>query len=108
MLRNKLNVVSSPQSYNSQIGVPLSLWNIDPRNDIGVFEAGISKVDEMSLLQEMIQPTIGVFTNLGSAHDEGFESRELWFPSLCRLRKMGAEKLIELFFGQTGRNGLFL
>jgi UDP-N-acetylmuramoyl-tripeptide--D-alanyl-D-alanine ligase len=69
------NVVRNPKSYNSQIGVPLSVWQIRADNDLGIFEAGISTVGEMDALQAIIQPTIGVLTHLGSAHDEGFESR---------------------------------
>ncbi|GGK75119.1 bifunctional UDP-N-acetylmuramoyl-tripeptide:D-alanyl-D-alanine ligase/alanine racemase [Rufibacter glacialis] len=67
-------VVKSPRSYNSQIGVPLSVWQINESHTIGVFEAGISKPAEMEHLASVLQPTIGVFTNLGSAHDEGFSS----------------------------------
>lgn len=69
------NVVRNPKSYNSQIGVPLSVWQIRADNDLAIFEAGISTVGEMEALQAIIQPTIGVLTHLGSAHDEGFESR---------------------------------
>ncbi|WP_207433928.1 bifunctional UDP-N-acetylmuramoyl-tripeptide:D-alanyl-D-alanine ligase/alanine racemase [Sabulibacter ruber] len=65
-------VVKSPRSYNSQIGVPLSVWQINESHTIGVFEAGISQPGEMEHLASVLQPTIGVFTNLGSAHDEGF------------------------------------
>jgi alanine racemase len=69
------NIVRNPKSYNSQIGVPLSVWQIQEENDLGIFEAGISTVNEMEILQGIIQPTIGVLTHLGSAHDEGFASR---------------------------------
>ncbi len=68
--------VKSPRSYNSQIGVPLSVWQLDDSHDIGIFEAGISKIGEMKAVAEVIQPTIGIFTNIGSAHDEGFNSRK--------------------------------
>src|ERR1700761_7410375 len=70
------NIVRNPKSYNSQIGVPLSLWQITDKNDLGIFEAGISTVGEMQRLEAIIKPEIGVLTHLGSAHDEGFESRE--------------------------------
>jgi len=70
------NIVRNPKSYNSQIGVPLSLWQISDKNDLGIFEAGISTVGEMERLAAMIKPEIGVLTHIGSAHDEGFESRE--------------------------------
>jgi len=68
-------VVKSPKSYNSQLGVPLSVWQLDPAHQVGVFEAGVSRVGEMAQLATLIQPTIGIFTNIGSAHDEGFASR---------------------------------
>ncbi|WP_345948126.1 bifunctional UDP-N-acetylmuramoyl-tripeptide:D-alanyl-D-alanine ligase/alanine racemase [Mucilaginibacter sp. PAMB04274] len=70
------NIVRNPKSYNSQIGVPLSVWQIQQDNDLGIFEAGISTANEMDALQAIIQPTIGVLTHLGSAHDEGFESMQ--------------------------------
>lgn len=70
------NVVRNPKSYNSQIGVPLSLWQINDKNDLGIFEAGISTTGEMEHLEAMIKPDIGILTHIGSAHDEGFESRE--------------------------------
>ncbi|MBB3697790.1 bifunctional UDP-N-acetylmuramoyl-tripeptide:D-alanyl-D-alanine ligase/alanine racemase [Flammeovirga yaeyamensis] len=69
------NVVKSPKSYNSQIGVPLSVWQIDKKHELGIFEAGISKIDEMKNLQRIILPSIGLFTNLGSAHDKLFDNR---------------------------------
>ncbi|HEX7410897.1 MAG TPA: bifunctional UDP-N-acetylmuramoyl-tripeptide:D-alanyl-D-alanine ligase/alanine racemase [Bacteroidales bacterium] len=69
------NIVRSPKSYNSQIGVPLSVWQMSPENDIAIFEAGISEPDEMDRLQAIIQPTIGIFTNVGHAHDENFINR---------------------------------
>ncbi|AZQ62795.1 bifunctional UDP-N-acetylmuramoyl-tripeptide:D-alanyl-D-alanine ligase/alanine racemase [Flammeovirga pectinis] len=70
------NVVKSPKSYNSQIGVPLSVWQINEKHDLGIFEAGISKPNEMQHLASIIQPTIGLFTNIGSAHDKHFTSLE--------------------------------
>lgn len=69
-------VTRSPRSYNSQIGVPLSVWLLDERSQIGVFEAGISQKGEMQALRAIIQPTIGVLTNLGTAHQENFSSME--------------------------------
>lgn len=68
------NIVRNPKSYNSQIGVPLSVWQINERNELGIFEAGISTVNEMNRLEAMIKPEIGVLTHMGPAHDEGFES----------------------------------
>lgn len=66
------NIVRSPKSYNSQIGVALSVWQINKENDLGIFEAGISEPEEMKKLQAMINPTIGLFTNIGEAHGENF------------------------------------
>ena len=69
-------VVRSPKSYNSQTGVPLSVWQINEHHTIGVFEAGISERGEMQRLQQVLKPTHGIFTNIGPAHDRGFSSRE--------------------------------
>jgi len=71
------SIVKNPGSYNSQIGVPLSVWAIKPHHQLGIFEAGISRLNEMARLQKIIKPTIGIFTNIGTAHDEGFENIEL-------------------------------
>ncbi|RKR83830.1 alanine racemase [Mucilaginibacter gracilis] len=69
-------IVRNPKSYNSQIGVALSVWQIDAQYNLGIFEAGISTVGEMEKLEPMIKPTIGVLTHMGSAHDEGFANAE--------------------------------
>ena len=69
-------IVRSPRSYNSQIGVPLSVWLLNEQTEIGIFEAGISQPGEMMALRDIIQPTIGVLTTLGTAHQENFRSRE--------------------------------
>ncbi len=69
-------IVKNPGSYNSQVGVPLSIWQLQRHHQLGIFEAGISKPDEMDKLEKMVRPTIGIFANLGSAHDEGFANRE--------------------------------
>jgi alanine racemase len=76
LISPEYTVVRNPKSYNSQLGVPLSVWQMSELHTIGVFEAGISKPGEMEQLQKIIQPTIGLFANIGSAHDEGFESKE--------------------------------
>jgi alanine racemase len=68
------NIIRSPKSYNSQVGVPLSVIGINEQHNFGIFEAGISTVSEMEKLEPIIRPTIGVLTNIGSAHDEGFSS----------------------------------
>ncbi|OGX83110.1 bifunctional UDP-N-acetylmuramoyl-tripeptide:D-alanyl-D-alanine ligase/alanine racemase [Hymenobacter glacialis] len=76
------DICRSPRSYNSQVGVPLSVWELLPdRHTLGIFEAGISEVGEMARLAAVIQPTAGIFTTLGTAHDAGFAS--------------GQEKLLE-------------
>ncbi|WP_162053593.1 bifunctional UDP-N-acetylmuramoyl-tripeptide:D-alanyl-D-alanine ligase/alanine racemase [Pontibacter pamirensis] len=69
-------VVKSPRSYNSQLGVPLSVWQMEQNHTFAIFEAGISQPGEMEKLQQVIQPTLGIFTNIGSAHDEGFTSHQ--------------------------------
>ncbi len=74
LLREDYHIVRSPKSYNSQIGVPLSLWQIQSEDTLGIFEAGISKPGEMIKLEKMIHPTIGIFTNVGLAHDENFQN----------------------------------
>jgi Alr-MurF fusion protein len=76
LLLNNYRIVRSPRSYNSQIGVPLSVWQIGPEDTLGIFEAGISQPGEMELLEPMIQPTYGILTNIGAAHDEGFSDRK--------------------------------
>ncbi len=75
LLGHDRRVCASPKSYNSQIGVPLSVWQLSEADDIGIFEAGISEAGEMPHLQNVIRPTIGVFTNIGQAHDENFLTR---------------------------------
>ena len=70
------NIIKSPKSYNSQVGVPLSVIAINDEHDLGIFEAGISQPNEMDFLEEVIQPTIGILTNIGPAHNEGFSTKE--------------------------------
>ena len=74
LLHNEFNIVRSPRSYNSQLGVPLSVWQMSEKNTLGIFEAGISQPDEMERLQPIIAPTIGIITNIGEAHQENFLS----------------------------------
>ena len=76
LLKDDYRIVRSPRSYNSQIGVPLSLWDIDNNTDLAIIEAGISTTGEMDNLQAMIRPTVGIITNLGSEHNDGFASME--------------------------------
>ena len=74
LLHKDFNIVRSPRSYNSQTGVPLSVWQLDETTSLGIFEAGISMPDEMENLENIIHPTIGLFTKLGEAHQENFAS----------------------------------
>lgn len=76
LLSPDFNVCRSPRSYNSQVGVPLSLWLLNPHNDVAIIEAGISNPNEMDNLNRMIRPTISVITNIGEAHQENFFTKE--------------------------------
>jgi Alr-MurF fusion protein len=75
-LSDTVSVTRSPKSYNSQIGVPLSLWLMDKNTGMGIFEAGISMPGEMTRLEPMIRPDTGIFTNIGEAHQENFREQE--------------------------------
>lgn len=72
LLNNQYNIIRSPKSYNSQVGVPLSVWMMKEEQNLAIFEAGISQPGEMEKLERVILPTIGLFTNIGEAHSEGF------------------------------------
>lgn len=74
ILSPSMSVCRSPKSYNSQIGVPLSVWQMNHTHDIAIFEAGISRPGEMEKLRDIIKPTIGIFTNIGAAHGKNFEN----------------------------------
>ena len=76
LLSPQMVVTRSPKSYNSQIGVPLSVWLLNENTQVGLFEAGISLPGEMQALSDIIQPTVGVLTSLGAAHQENFRSME--------------------------------
>lgn len=93
LLSPDFNIVRSPRSYNSQVGVPLSVWQMNETNNLAIFEAGISMPGEMEKLAGIIKPTIGIFTNIGTAHDEGFESEERKTEEKSHLFK-GAKYLI--------------
>jgi Alr-MurF fusion protein len=90
------NIVRSPKSYNSQLGVPLSVWGINATHQLALFEAGISTMGEMQKLQQILQPTQGIITNIGEAHSENFESIDV----------KAAQKLVlfnnckELYYGK--------
>ncbi|MFY0605626.1 MAG: bifunctional UDP-N-acetylmuramoyl-tripeptide:D-alanyl-D-alanine ligase/alanine racemase [Cyclobacteriaceae bacterium] len=92
LLAESSHVIKSPKSYNSQLGVPLSVWEMNHTHEVAIFEAGISQSGEMTHLQEIIQPTMGIFTNLGEAHNSGFNDQ--------------SEKLLEkaLLFQKSSQN----
>ncbi len=87
LISTEYNCYQSPKSYNSQLGVALSLWNLTSEHEIALIEAGVSKVGEMVMLEEMIQPTTGIFTSIGPAHQEGFDSVEQKFEEKWKLFK---------------------
>lgn len=93
LLNDKLKIVRSPKSYNSQIGVPLSVWQMDKDFEMGIFEAGISTTGEMGNIQNTIMPDYGIFTNIGPAHDEGFKNKKEKIKEKLKLFK-GVKKLI--------------
>lgn len=95
LLSADYNVTRSPRSYNSQIGVPLSVWLMNEDTQVGVFEAGISQPGEMLPLRDIIQPTIAVLTNLGAAHQENFASME----AKCREKLLLAHDARVLVYG---------
>ncbi|MGI8582596.1 MAG: bifunctional UDP-N-acetylmuramoyl-tripeptide:D-alanyl-D-alanine ligase/alanine racemase [Chitinophagaceae bacterium] len=76
LLERDFNIVRSPKSYNSQIGVPLSVLQIDKQYTLALVEAGISQPGEMDKIEKIIQPTLGIFTNIGEAHSEGFKDKK--------------------------------
>jgi alanine racemase len=76
LLQGQFNIVRSPRSYNSQIGVPLSVWQMDHHHNLAILEAGISETGEMKKLEKIIRPTIGILTNIGEAHSEGFKDKK--------------------------------
>jgi alanine racemase len=93
LLARDYSVVKNPGSYNSQVGVPLSVWQIAAHHQLGIFEAGISQRGEMEKLEKVIRPTIGIFTNIGTAHDEGFDSLDQKISEKLKLFEQ-VEKLI--------------
>ncbi len=94
ILSPALNVSRSPRSYNSQIGVPLSLWGIRPGSDVALIEAGISQAGEMASLAECISPDTVVITNVGDAHAQGFSSREEKISEKVSLAVAGSVKKV--------------
>lgn len=76
LLHQNFNIVRSPKSFNSQIGVPLSLWQMNEMHNLAIIEAGISEPSEMDKLEKIVRPNIGIFTNIGDAHNEGFLNKK--------------------------------
>jgi len=112
LLHTDYRIVRSPRSYNSQIGVPLSVWALNETTELGIFEAGISEMHEMELLQPIIQPTIGIFTNLGDAHQENFsglkqkcEEKLQLFKHAETLIYCSDNKLVEICIAQSDFKG---
>lgn len=93
LLSEKYFVVKNPKSYNSQVGAPMSVMEMRENHDVGIFEAGISETNEMVNLAKVIQPTMGLFTTLGEAHNEGFESKDQKLQEKLKLFEK-AEKLV--------------
>lgn len=87
LLSDYHTIVKSPKSFNSQIGVPLSVWQMNEQHQLGIFEAGISQPGEMQRLQQMILPEIVVITNIGEAHAAGFESADQKIEDKLQLAK---------------------
>jgi len=96
LLNNNYHIVRSPRSYNSQLGVPLSVWQINEHHNLAIFEAGISTVNEMDALESIIQPTLGVLTNIGEAHGEGFSSNEEKLLEKLKLFKHASQVIAPL------------
>lgn len=109
ILQADFRITRSPRSYNSQIGVPLSVWGMNENTRLTIFEAGISQPAEMDKLQKIIQPTIGIFTNLGDAHQENFNSQKQKCDEKIKLFKSAEtiiynsdNKVVEISIAQSG------
>ena len=102
------DICRSPRSYNSQVGVPLSVWELNPaRHTLGIFEAGISEVGEMARLAKIIRPTQGIFTNLGTAHDAGFASPKAKLLEKLKLfQEPGFERLFYCYDSPSVREAV--
>ncbi len=85
LLQDDFHIVRSPRSYNSQLGVPLSVWQVQKTHTLGIFEAGISRMGEMEKVAPIIDCTIGIFTNIGAAHSEGFPDINIKIEEKLRL-----------------------
>lgn len=111
LLQSDYRITRSPRSYNSQIGVPLSVWGINQNTELGIFEAGISEPNEMERLERIIKPTIGIFTNIGEAHQENFHSlkqkctEKMKLFSQCKTIIINTDnKLVDITMAQLGSN----
>lgn len=105
LLSPEKKIIRSPKSFNSQVGVPISVWNMNKIHDLGIFEAGISRVGEMVKLEKIISPSIGIFTNIGPAHAAGFKSeiekiteKAALFVHTQKIIYCNDHKNIDLFF----------
>lgn len=98
LLQSDYTIVRSPRSYNSQIGVPLSVLQMNAHHTLGIFEAGISTINEMQALEKIIQPTIGVFTNITDVHSEGFASNLIKTTEKALLFSHTAEVIVAADF----------
>lgn len=114
LLQNDYSICRSPKSYNSQIGVPLSVWQLNTKHNLAIFEAGISTIDEMENLQEIIQPTIGILTNIGVAHNDGFKNTEekiqekiLLFKDCKQIIYCSDDDLVDKLIKKNYQSGLF-
>ncbi|MDR0969415.1 MAG: bifunctional UDP-N-acetylmuramoyl-tripeptide:D-alanyl-D-alanine ligase/alanine racemase [Lentimicrobiaceae bacterium] len=105
ILEPDFQIVRSPKSYNSQLGVPLSVWQMKTSNRLAIFEAGISMPGEMQKLQKIIRPTIGLITNIGTAHGENFSKVEQKIDEKLKLFKE-SEKLVYCFDDKRIHSGI--
>lgn len=105
LLHHQFRIVRSPRSYNSQVGVPLSLFHMRSGHELGIFEAGISQIGEMEKLEKLIRPTWGIFTNLGDAHQEHFANKEIKLQEKLKLFEH-AEHLIYCSDVEMVRNAI--
>ncbi len=115
LLHADFNITRSPRSYNSQIGVPLSVWEMNGETELGIFEAGISQPGEMERITPVIAPTIGIFTNLGEAHQENFSSLKTKCLEKLKLFEPAGtliynkdDKLVDICVMQTRTTAKFL
>lgn len=94
LLHQKYNIVRSPKSYNSGIGVPLSVWQMEQKHTLAIFEAGISEKGEMDVLEQIIRPTISILTSIGDAHREGFKDSQEKLEEKAKLFRLADTAII--------------